>query len=195
VNTPAPAFAHGDVVSRLADVLRLARYRWKLDITPFDVASATGLNHKTIRQMAREDPGKQPNEYYFRTLLLLCWYFGTEGTGDLLAWIPPQGKAHGQPPEPVIRRDAPPTELPPQSLTLHNMIPALLQGRPRPEVTRATGLRITTISNLLDASHPHNRIHRRTLAALCDYLSAEGALVSPGDLLKCGEGAEISPGP
>jgi DNA-binding Xre family transcriptional regulator len=183
LNSPTARFAHGDAISRLADVLRLASFRWKQRISPQDVADATGLDRKTVWQMAREDPATQPVDYYFRTLRLLCWYFGCD-IADLLLWVPPT-QMPGLPPDPVLRRNTPPATPPPQNPTLHCTIPARLKGRRRADIARATGLRYQTVTDLLDEAHPPTRISRRTLAALCDYLSGDGSFVGPGDLLSC----------
>jgi len=174
------------VVSQLADLLRLASFLWKKHISPQDVANATGLDRKTVWQMAREDPRKQPKDYYFRTLALLCWYFDCD-IADLLQWAPPPTREHGQRPAPALRRTAPPPAPPPQDPTVRSTIPTWLKGRKRGVVARATGLRYQTISDLLDLDHPPSRISRRIMAALCDYISGEGLYVGPGDLLRCSE--------
>jgi DNA-binding Xre family transcriptional regulator len=183
---------HGEIVSRLPDLLRLAGFRWRQKITPAMVAEATGLDPKTVRLPARQGAKDQqgPRDIYYDTVRLLCWYFGTR-TNDALVWIPPR---HGclTPPPPLddgaVSRTRPPSGSAPatQQLPLDIRIGALLEGLKRQEIARATGLSYRTVCNLLNPGQPHTHIRGDTLAALCDFLSREHSrMVQPGELLSC----------
>lgn len=173
------------IVSRLPALLRVASATWDTDLSYRNVADATGLNYKTVWLLGRKDPGKQTQEYVFRTVKLLCWYFGC-GVGDLLAWQPPASRGRLPPSPPTVHRSRPP-EVPhpdPDALVLLNHIPTWLKDKPRGPVVRATGLDYETVSTLQDPQQSPMRISRTTLAALCDYLSSGERLIQPGDLFE-----------
>jgi len=179
----------GRVVSRVADLLRLARYRWRQKLSPEQVAQATALNPKTVRLMAGEDPEKQPHGYHYRTLERLCWYFGCHSVADLLWWYAPADLS--LPPPELVIRDAPPTGREGPHVHIQSRIHIWLEGKPRAQVAKDTGLDFQTISDLMDPSHATAGMGRRTLEALCLYLSLQqGRPITVQELLACEGSAE-----
>lgn len=183
MNTTGPAFPHGMIVPRLPALLRVASATWDMDLAFQDVVKVTGLNYKTVWMLARKDPEKQTREYVWRTVKLLCWYFGCR-VDDLLVWQPPSSRGQLTLAPPTVKRTSPPRapHPDPDTLLLLNHIPAWLKDKPRGQVVRATGLDYETVSNLQDPQKTSTRISRTTLAALCDYLSEDERLVQPGNL-------------
>ena len=142
------------------------------------------LNSKTVRLMAREDPEKQPHGYHYRTLERLCWYFGCHSVADLLWWYAPADLA--LPPPELSIRNEPPTGLQAPRVHIQSRIHTWLEGKPRAQVAKVTGLDFQTISDLMDPSHATAGIGRRTLEALCLYLSLEkGRPITVHELLSC----------
>ena len=67
---------------------------------------------------------------------------------------------------------------------MRNMIPEKLAGARISDIVRKTGLSRNTVVALLNRERKLSRIGRRTLSALCDYLSErEGRHVEVAELL------------
>jgi hypothetical protein len=195
LNKDAHTIAHGTVISRLPDLLRLAGQQWMRRYLSYqEVARATSLNPKTVALLGRIDPSEQTRDYYCRTLGLLCWYFDC-GIDSLLLWEPPPALAQRrQIPALRIGRCTPPSEPPPETITLQSTIASRLSatGKRPAELVRLTGLSFDTIADLMNREHHLRRINRETLALLCTILSRPGdnAYVEPHDLLRYDGGQE-----
>ncbi len=171
-SVPKTVSPHGDVVPRLRQLLAKAKEVWQLSatqkVTQKELARVTGLDPKTISAMA-----DQRTEYYDeRTIGLLCWYFGCDDPGQVLARIPPPGQPLPRLPEVRIGRTTPPLDAPPEPGTplIQSRFAQQLARADIAEVTRVTGLARNTVVALMNKKRPAKRIARRTLAAALAYL-------------------------
>lgn len=179
--TPA-MFSHGDVVPRVRQLLAQARQIWREPVTQRQLVQATHLDPKTISAMVNQ----HTKRYDERTLGLLCWYFGCDDPGDILARLAPPGHSFPALPEVRIGRIRPPAEAPPDSDTrlVRIALPAKLAGTRIDDIVKATGLARNTVVALLQEEKPVQRIARRTLATLYDYLDQqEGQVTCVGEVL------------
>ena len=154
----------GDVVPRVAAVMREAQYAWQVRTLSWrSFAAYTDIAVNTLRLWV--DGTAQ--RYALRTLAHLCWYFGC-GAGHLLTYVPPGAASplalqHGI----VQRTNAPRAPLPdPALITVENHVPALLATHSHSAIAAATGIHRHTIRL---AQHGE-QLNRHTLAALCWYL-------------------------
>jgi hypothetical protein len=167
---------NGQVVPRINEVIGAARATWGIAVTKRAVATATGLSATTITNLCSL---RHPTLYDLRTLWRLCWFFNC-GSGCLLQWIPPAGRAAADRTEigvsvgPITL----PRAIPARPPALRSLLPELLQGGTQAEIACATGLALNTVAAVRNRRNPPTRLAGSTLAALCDYLSErEGHVV------------------
>jgi hypothetical protein len=173
---------HGDVVPYLKQLLTLANDSWKnkdpeIKVSQRLVAQLTGINYKTVSEWFNHSTQQ------FDLLLLgrFCWFFDTNSVLSYLpaSEAPPYSLPHGS-----IGRTEPPVAPCPQGMLIRNAIPEKLAGARISEIARGTGLSRNTIVALLKRERNVSRIDRKTLAALCDYLSKrESRSVGVAELL------------
>jgi DNA-binding Xre family transcriptional regulator len=176
---PNPS-SHGDVIPCLKDLIDEASRFWGIPVTLQMVARVTKLNIKIIRAYYYKE---RTASYTLSTVGKLRWFFACTPAG-VLAWIPPAELASPQLPPAQVGPIQLPRRATQEELTIRNMIPARLAGIPLAEITRGTGLSRKTVLALQNQAQPPQRIRRRTLAAICDFLSRrEGHQVAISELL------------
>jgi DNA-binding Xre family transcriptional regulator len=160
---------HGDVVPHLKQLLTLANESWKdkvpgIKVSQRLVAHATGINYKTVSEWFNHSTQQ------FDLLLLgrFCWYFDTD---SVLSYLPASEAPPFSLPQGSIGRAMPPANPCPQGMLIRNTIPEKLAGARISEIAKGTGLSRNTVVALLNRERKISRIDRKTLAALCDYLS------------------------